>query len=439
MGITKMNGTKWIGLDNNDNTTEVLIDFKNTYNLDKLVNLEVCITANNCYKLWVNGVYATSGPCKGDRWRQFFDVVSISRFLKIGINVIAVEVLYYKPALYGERNKMGPINTVTNTLGPMFALKGEGIDDKGNIIVDVTTGKANWKYHINDKVRWQVPGPEYGFIPIGAFQIFYGKENSNDWKTKESNDSKWKQAFNKYDTDGSGWGGYSPLPLVERSIPLMYNVKKSFNKEMNNTHYFSNKDKTIVPQNSKIVIEMDTGELTNGYFCLHTLNAKTSKIKVTYAECYSGEIIKQYRQKGIRDDNKNYTLFGVSDVFFPSDGDNLFETFNYRTFRFIKIEIETKDSAMILYKPNFIQTGYPLEIKASFKSCFDWTRYLWETSLRTLKNCMHDTYIDCPYYERMQYAMDTRLEILFTYMVSGDTRLAKKAIEDFYFLLLLMD
>ena len=61
-----------------------------------------------------------------------------------------------------------------------------------------------------------------------------------------------------------------------------------------------------------------------------------------------------------------------------------------------------------------------------------WVRGVWDISLRTLELCMHESYEDCPYYEQLQYTMDTRLQMLYTLAISNDARLPGKTMHDFH-------
>ncbi|MBS4199873.1 hypothetical protein KHA93_09405 [Bacillus sp. FJAT-49732] len=128
---------------------------------------------------------------------------------------------------------------------------------------------------------------------------------------------------------------------------------------------------------------------------------------------------------------------GDSDIYMVSgidDKESLeeYEPFWWRTFRFVRLHIEVGDEPITIHSFSYRETGYPLEVKAQFQSSEPSMTPLWDVSLRTLRRCMHETYEDCPYYEQLQYTMDTRLQILFTYIISGDDSLARKAIFDYH-------
>ena len=79
---------------------------------------------------------------------------------------------------------------------------------------------------------------------------------------------------------------------------------------------------------------------------------------------------------------------------------------------------------------HYEETGYPLQVQTEVTTSDNTLADIWDISERTLRRCMHESYEDCPFYEQLQYIMDARQQILYTYAVSADDRLARKCLDD---------
>jgi hypothetical protein len=73
-------------------------------------------------------------------------------------------------------------------------------------------------------------------------------------------------------------------------------------------------------------------------------------------------------------------------------------------------------------------TGYPFQLNAKFDANNDTLNKILEIGWRTARSCAMETYMDCPYYEQLQYIGDSRIQALVTLYNSGDDRLVRNAI-----------
>ena len=115
-------------------------------------NCEIDITANTRYRLWINGEPVLSGPCKGDWNSHYYETVDVTKYLRLGENVFAVQVLFLNPydvdGQYG--NERTPIlAAVSSPMGHRLALEGKILDKNGGRLAGLTTGETDWQVYLD--------------------------------------------------------------------------------------------------------------------------------------------------------------------------------------------------------------------------------------------------------------------------------------------------
>lgn len=434
----KENKVNWIWIPEwnaNDKDMPMLVLFRREIKLfEKPHRAVIQISADSRYKLYLNGKMVEMGPSRGDRQTWFYDEVDLLPFLDRGENVLAVQVLRY-PTEHHKGN-----HGIFRTEYPGLFIKGDIWDEQEN------------RYSLDADEEWRckkdegfhiIPEAE-GFAPLQIFEDREGKEKLAGWMLPGYIDKDWNIA-KSYSFMSKA---VSPGNLHLRTIPFLYRKDRKFQEIMvvrqSGFHkkdwkeLLEEKKSLIIPAYRKEIVEISAGEEMTAYLHIVMQGGKGARIKILQSESY---VQPERHHNGLpvkkrRDDWKNGYLEGFTDHYLVAGygtekNEEEYEPFWFRTFRFIRLEIETESEPLTLSRFYYTETGYPLEIKTQVSTSDPDMRGIWEISERSLRRCMHETYEDCPFYEQLQYAMDARSEILYTYAVSADDRLARKCMDDF--------
>lgn len=382
------------------------------------------VSADNRYKLFVNGQLASLGPARGDQFHWNFESVDIAAYLKKGNNVIGAVVWNF-----GPKRPEAQISLKT-----AFILQGNTFNEEM-----VNTNKS-WKCIKDESYSPMTPDLLYTYYVSGPGEKIDFHRHISGWEKPGYDDASWReprQISNGVPKGVFDWG--DGWMLVPRGIPPMelthqrlasarksegINVGKKFPKE---------KADVVMPPNKKVRLWLDQGYLTNAYPVLHFSKGSNAIITLTYAEALykienSGDW-KTEKQKGNRDEVEGKRFVGVSDQLTSSGADGqLFTALWWRTYRYIQLEIETKEDPLTIHDVYGLFTGYPFKLDARFAAADKTLERIFETGWRTARLCAVETYMDCPYYEQLQYIGDTRIQALVSLFNSSDDRLVRNAI-----------
>lgn len=378
------------------------------------------LSADNRYRFFVNGVPVCSGPARGDLYNWYFETIDISSYLKAGNNTLA--------AMVWNMGEYAPVAQVSNQTA--FVVQGDSETES------IVNSNNSWKVMQNRSYKpcSTDNGPRLGtYMVIGPGDEVDASLFPWGWETGNYNDATWLPAQGISNPVPSGHGTDNLWTLQPRNIPLAEEklqrvplVRRAENTSINGS--FLNKQSEVIPANKKVSILLDQSQNTIAYPELRVSGGKGSSITITYAESLYKD-----GTKGNRDSITGKTIKGNYDIFKPDGGANrLFRPLWLRTYRYIQLDISTGDEALQLDDFYGVFTAYPFKERASFTSNDPSLEKIWDVGFHTARLCAGETYFDCPYYEQLQYEGDTRIQALISLYVTGDDRLMRKALLDFY-------
>ncbi|RZL46769.1 MAG: alpha-L-rhamnosidase, partial [Pedobacter sp.] len=379
------------------------------------------VSADNRYRLFVNGKDICNGPARGDLYNWYFESIDIAPYLKAGANVIAAQVW--------NMGTLAPVAQISNQTA--FVLQG---DTEAEAFVNTN---STWKVMQNKAYKpCSIDNGERlkTYMVIGPGDDVNANFYPWNWEKLNYKTTNWKKPQQIANPVTAGYGTDNLWTLVPRNIPLITEKLQRMGKIARFTgiktinNFLSGSTSLTIPANSKVSILVDQSFNTVAYPELVVSSGKGSSIKVTYAEALFKDGV-----KGNRNEIAGKEIIGNFDIFNPDGAEKrLFRPLWLRTYRFIQLDIVTKEKPLVINDFYGMQTGYPFKPVASFASNDYSLQDIWKVGWRTAELCAGETYYDCPYYEQLQYEGDTRIQALISLYVTGDDRLMRKSLLDFY-------
>ena len=392
---------------------------------EKPSSFTIHVSADNRYKLFVNGNLVSLGPARGDLYHWNFETVNIAPFLKAGNNTVSALVWNE-----GEIRAEAQISFRTG-----FILQGNSTAE------EVLNTNKSWKGMRDKSYSALIPNLIHTYYVAGPGDKVDHRETAGDWKQENFDASAWKNSEELFRGLPKGvfeWTqGWmlvaSTIPQMELTRQRLSRTRKAEGVKVPD-EFPARQASFIIPANTSATILLDQSFLTNAYPTLLFSKGKDAHISLAYAEAlYIKEADelnwKSHNQKGNRNEIEEKRFVGKEDIVI-SNGmmDQEFTPLSWRTYRYMQIKVETKGEPVTINDLYGTFTGYPFQYNAQFVSNNPLLADIIKTGWRTARLCASETYMDTPYYEQLQYVGDTRIQALISLYNSGDDRLMRNAI-----------
>jgi len=404
--------------------------FRKTFKLDAVPRkATMYITADQSYRLYINGKFVCNGPARGYQRSWPFDEIDVSKYLQKGENLIAARV--YNPG----RHTFSYV--FEGRAGLLFALD---MGKAGVVRSDSSVQARRQTGCRRDTAPYSVQMANQEHIDL--------REENPDWINLGFSQKGWNKGA------GTSTGEYNAMPYYmfeERGIPMNgyreipmkslvaegegASIADSF--DVRNAAELVSKEgmklsKAVGKEMSSITVAptekgrqrsylIDFGKVVVGIPIFKIEGANGGEIIDT--------VMAEYYKKDFEIDNPYNTgsMRALANRMVCRKGDFTTEFFALQGFRYMLVRVRN-NSAELKITPIMRWAAYPLEDNGEFKVSNENAQKIWEASRHTEKVCSLDAFVDTPLREQAQWWGDARVQAWNTFFISGDTRLLRRGI-----------
>lgn len=334
------------------------------------------LSADDYYKLYINGQYVTQGPANSYAFCYNYNRVDVTEYVRQGENVLAVHVYY-----------QGLVNRAYDSGDYRQGMIAEMWAD-GRQILD-----EEWKY---------AEAQEYGFTGTIAYdtqfdEVIDNRKKHAGWKEPGYDDSGWEQAAVREQDDHV---------LVLQRTP---NVEREYRIP-------------AAVQELEDGYLLDFGEELTGTFYMKAVGNAGDEVTIRFGE----ELLTDTQVRSEMRCNCTY-----EDKLILEEGENELEQFEYKCFRYVQLSMSRKTGISLSdFRADF--RHYPFDdSKCEFHTEDELVNGIWTICRNAVRNCAQEAFLDCPSREKGQYLGDLTVTAHSLYCLTGDTKLFQKALYDF--------
>lgn len=333
------------------------------------------ITADDYFKLYINGEFVTQGPPPSYPQAYYYMELPVGKFLKSGENVIAVHTLY-----------QGLINRVWVSGDNRESLWAELVVD-GEVILATD---ESWKCKISSAYE---PMAIVGY-DTQYMELFDSCSEDVGFEKENFDDSKWQNAKIKK---------YNDYNLIKSPIQLLeiYEVEPKSVRKTENGYFY------------------DFGQEAIGYLVVTAKGKKSDEIIIRQGEELNDD-------GSVRFDLRSNCRY--EEKWILSGGEDTLDQFDYKGFRFAELIVpETAEIISVKFRIRH----YPFKQKAVYKSINADFDNIIKLCVNTIKYGTQEIIPDCPTREKGSYLGDFCISGRAQALLTGDTTFLKKTILDF--------